>query len=160
MATSTMRADASGAAVTEDGARLLRARTPAEPERPWTRLDRVLFAALLAFLSLSLVWLVHPWYEASSGNGSGTNDASMYILCAKSLLAGEGYTYLEQPFTVRPPGFSLLIAPLIAWRGLDFHALNLLVSAFGVAAAALLFVLLRPRAGPWLAGGPARRGFL
>src|SRR5829696_7692856 len=128
--TSTMRADAPGADVREDRARPLRARPPAEPDRPWTRLDRALFAALLALLSLSLLWLVHPWYEASSGNGSGTNDASMYILCAKSLLAGEGYTYLERPFTVRPPGFSLLIAPLIAWRGLDFHALNLLVGSF------------------------------
>src|SRR5688500_6840100 len=107
MATSTMRADAPGVesgaeagtaadAGAETGARPLQARPPAEPDRPWTRLDRALFAALLAGLCASLLWLVHPWYEASFGNGSGTNDASMYILCPKSLLAGEGYAYLER----------------------------------------------------------------
>ena len=68
----------------------------------------------LAFLLVaSLFWLVHPWYEATDE----TNDASIYLLTAKALAAGEGYSYLGAPFTIRPPGFSALIAPWIAARG-------------------------------------------
>ncbi len=114
---------------------------------PWTRSARVAFAALVLAASASLLWLVHPYYEATTG----TNDGSMYIISARALLAGEGYAYLGRPFTVRPPGMSVAIAPLIAWRGLDFHALNFLVSAFGVAGIAALFALVRPRLGTWLA---------
>jgi hypothetical protein len=91
--------------------------------------------ALVAAALGSLVFLVHPWYEATRE----TADASIYLLCAKSLLAGEGYSVLGQPFTVRPPGFSVLLVPVLAWRGLDFLALNLYVSLFGVAAVACLF---------------------
>lgn len=93
----------------------------------------------------SFGFLVHPWYEATRE----TADASIYLLCAKSLLAGEGYSVLGQPFTVRPPGFSVLLAPILAWRGLDFLALNLYVGLFGVAAVACLFVLVRPRLGTY-----------
>src|SRR5262245_12327656 len=71
-------------------------------------------------LALSLTWSVHPWYDP-------TNDGSMYIATARSLAAGEGYSYLGEPFRIRPPGFPVLIAPLLAWRGTDFHALNLYV---------------------------------
>lgn len=122
----------------------------------WTRLDRALLAALVALCALSLPWLVHPWYEA----GVGTNDAAMYLLSAKALLAGEGYAYLGEPFTVRPPGMSLLVAPWIAARGLDFQALNLFVASFGVAAAAALFALLRPRTGSPVAAAAALALFL
>jgi 4-amino-4-deoxy-L-arabinose transferase-like glycosyltransferase len=75
----------------------------------------------------------------------------MYILTARSLAAGQGYSMLGEPFTIRPPGFSLLIAPLLAWGGTDFHALNLLVSAFGVAGVLLFFAYARARIGDLLA---------
>jgi hypothetical protein len=120
-------------------------------ERPrWAPWDRSATLALLALVGValaSLVWLVHPWYEA----GNETNDASIYIACAKSMVAGQGYAYLGEPFTVRPPGFAALIAPVIAWRGLDFHALNLLVSLTGVALVTCLFVFARARLGTWIA---------
>lgn len=105
------------------------------------------FGALVVLALVSLVWLVHPWYDA----GDETNDASIYIACTKSILNGEGYAYLGMPFSIRPPGFSLLIAPIVAWRGLDFEALNLFVSLFGVACVALLFVHCRARLGNVLA---------
>jgi hypothetical protein len=116
-------------------------------EPRWDRRTRLAFAVLVAGALASLAWLVHPWYEADAG----TDDASMYILSAKALLAGEGYAYLGRPFTIRPPGFSVLIAPILAWRGLDFGALNVFISLFGVAGVALLFVLVRPRLGPFAA---------
>jgi hypothetical protein len=102
---------------------------------------------LLAGCLLSLVWLVHPWYEA----GDETNDAAIYVACARALLSGAGYSYLGEPFTVRPPGMSALIAPVLAARGSDWHALNLLVALFGVACVGLLFAHTRARIGTGLA---------
>jgi hypothetical protein len=107
--------------------------------------------ALLLVLCASLFWTVRAAYEADIE----TNDASMYLLSAQALLRGEGYAYLGQPFTIRPPGMSVLFAPILAWRGLDFGALHLLVSAFGVAGAMLLYAWVRPRAGAWAAAGCA-----
>jgi 4-amino-4-deoxy-L-arabinose transferase-like glycosyltransferase len=116
---------------------------PPSAELPWDRRATITLLALVLVCAASTVWLVHPWYETTPF----TADGSLYILCSKSLLAGQGYSVLGMPFIIRPPGFSLLIAPLLASRGLDFHALNLFVSAFGVAAVALLFALARPRLG-------------
>jgi hypothetical protein len=100
----------------------------------------LLAAALLA----SLPFLVHPWYAPSG-------DASLYLATTRSLLAGQGYSYLGEPFVVRPPGFSVLLAPVIAARGLDFRALNLTVALFGLVAALSLFAWARPRLGGPLA---------
>lgn len=113
----------------------------------WNRRATWTLAALVLGCALSLIWLVHPWYEASGE----TNDASIYLACAKSLLAGDGYSYLGDPFTLRPPGFSVLLLPVLALRGVDFHALNLLIASFGVLAVACLFVHQQRRLGTLLA---------
>jgi 4-amino-4-deoxy-L-arabinose transferase-like glycosyltransferase len=112
-----------------------------------TKLDRISLAALGLVLLGSLPWLVHPWYVASHE----TNDAAMYVLAAKSMLAGEGYAYLGKPFTVRPPGMSAVIAPVIGLRGPDFGAMHLFVHLFGIAAILGLFVWIRPRVGSLVA---------
>ena len=64
----------------------------------WDRSATLALLALTTTTLVSLAWLVLPYFEIS-------NDASLYILTAKSLLAGEGYSYLGQPFIIRPPGF-------------------------------------------------------
>jgi len=95
------------------------------------RLERVFFGALVLVVLGSLTWTVHPWYDA-------TNDGSMYVATARALAAGQGYTYNETPFLIRPPGFAWLLAPLVRWRGTDFFAWNLFVSLWG-ALGVLLF---------------------
>jgi hypothetical protein len=75
----------------------------------------------------------------------------MYIATARALLAGQGYSYLGVPFLIRPPGFSCLLAPLLAVRGTDFYALNLLVSACGALGVLLFHLYLRERLGLVLA---------
>jgi 4-amino-4-deoxy-L-arabinose transferase-like glycosyltransferase len=117
----------------------------------WDRQSRFLLAALALLMLASLPFLVQPFYEVSDE----TNDASMYILSAQALLRGEGYAYLGQPFIARPPGMSLLLAPIVAWRGLDFAAMHVLVSLFGIAGALLLFVWARPRVGSAVASALA-----
>lgn len=111
---------------------------------PWSRAERVGLALFALAVLASLAWFVHPWYEANS-------DSAMYIATARSLVDGDGYTMLGMPFRVRPPGFSLLLAPVLALAGTDFAALNSLVAAFGAALAILLLVFLRARIGYLLA---------
>lgn len=102
------------------------------------------FALLAVGLTASLFWTVHPWYDP-------TNDGAMYILTGRSIASGDGYSMLGIPFRIRPPGFSALIAPILAWRGTDFLALNLFVSLWGVAGALFLFLFARGRIGDALA---------
>ncbi len=109
-----------------------------------SRGEKLGLLTLVVGMVASLAWLVHPWYDA-------TNDASMYILTARSLIEGDGYSMLGSAFRIRPPGFTALLAPLLALRGTDFYAFNLYVSAFGVAGVALLFVFVRARLGGVLA---------
>lgn len=110
----------------------------------WRRRDTIVLLAIIVCATTSLIWLVHPWFEASS-------DAAMYLACARSLLAGDGYTFLDEPFRVRPPGMSALLVPVLALRGLDFHALNLYVGLWGVACVALFFVWARTCVSTWVA---------
>jgi hypothetical protein len=117
-------------------------RVESEPST-WTRAQKITLAALVVGLLAALPFSVHPWYEP-------VNDASIYILTARSILAGEGYSYHGVPFIIRPPGFSLLIAPILHWRGNDFFTLNLLVSLFGMGTIALMFAFWRERLGALL----------
>ncbi|HZR80997.1 MAG TPA: glycosyltransferase family 39 protein [Candidatus Binatia bacterium] len=97
-------------------------------------------AALVLVLCATIPWLVQRHWDAKP-------DAATYLLAARSLARGEGYRVMGEPYTLRPPGFSLALAPIVAWRGIDFEALNLAGEAFGVAAVALFFLLLAPRVG-------------
>lgn len=74
-------------------------------------------------------------------------DAALYLRSSLSLLRGDGYTYLGEPFELRPPGFPLLLAPVLGVVGTDFRAIHVYVSLWGIAAVALLFVFLRERLG-------------
>ena len=97
-------------------------------------------AALVVGAAATLPWTVQRHWDAKP-------DAATYLLAARSLARGEGYRVLGEPFTLRPPGWSALLAPVVAWRGFDFAAINLAGGLAGILAIALLFVLLRPRLG-------------
>jgi hypothetical protein len=118
---------------------------PASGAHARPRLDAVVWTALALILGGSLFVTVHPWYDLA-------NDGSMYIASARALAAGEGYRYLEAPFTIRPPGYPLLIAPLFAWRGTDFYALNLWTSVLGALGVLAFHCLARARLGALAAG--------
>ena len=104
--------------------------------------EKIAAAALVCGVLAGLFVFVHPWYD-------GKNDAAIYIATARSIADGEGYSYLGRPFHLRPPGFAVLLAPLVGTLGTDFHALNLYVSLFGAAGIVLLFFYQRSRLG-WL----------
>jgi len=118
---------------------------PEDGGTPWTRGQRRTLAGLVAAMLASMFLTVHPWYDQA-------NDAALYILTARSIAAGEGYSYLGVPFIIRPPGFSLLLAPFAAYPT-NFLLLNTLVSLTGVLCVALMFAFFRPRLGTLVTAG-------
>lgn len=108
------------------------------------RLERWALPVLSVLVLGSLPFLVHPWFDA-------TNDGAVYLLTAKSIARGEGYAYLGQPFTLRGPGLSVLLAPLAArlgtGTGLDLFTVNLTVALFGAVCVVLVFAYQRARLG-------------
>lgn len=107
-------------------------------------MERVVVGLFFVALAASLSFTVHPFYN-------GGADSALYVSTARSLVEGQGYSYLGMPFTLRPPGLSLLIAPLIAWRGVDFQAQHLLISSIGVLGVLAFYFWIRPRVGWMLA---------
>ena len=90
-------------------------------------------------------------------------DSSHYVLLAESLLrAGDGYSDTMAPgdpvpHTKYPPGYPLLLAPLLAIFGRDIVLLKLLSVALTVASTLVYAALARERAGEtrWLPVGLA-----
>ena len=111
-----------------------------------SRLDRALLLVLLLGTLASLPFTVQDFWDARP-------DAARYLLAARSLADGHGYAVMGEPFRLRPPGFSTALAPLVAWRGFDFPLLNAFTSLTGVAALVLLYLLVVPRTGAWVALG-------
>jgi len=111
------------------------------PHSPWTREDRWALIVLLLACAIGFFALVHPWHTFM-------NDGSIYLSTTRSLLRGEGYAYLGQPFHLRPVGFPLLLAPVMALADADPAVLNRYVALFGVASLVLLYTYVRP----WLGG--------
>ncbi|MHC5212214.1 MAG: hypothetical protein ACYTG2_15965 [Planctomycetota bacterium] len=90
--------------------------------------DRLAFTVLLSAL---VAWCIACVTVLVQDRFAEFVDAAIYLLTAKSLAAGEGYTYLGSPFFVRPPGTSALIAPFIgtSW---DHHRVNLVMQCIAV----------------------------
>ena len=102
------------------------------------RFERWALPLLVGLMLLSLFVTVHPWYDP-------TNDGAMYLLTARALEAGDGYSMLGMPFRIRPPGFAWLLSFVTSMRDIDFQVVNVFVSLWGVAGCAALFVYLRDR---------------
>jgi hypothetical protein len=84
-----------------------------------------------------------------------TWDSATYITLARSLVAGDGYTYMGYDHTKYPPGFPLLLSPIVALFGTNFLLMRALVAGCAVASLAVAYVLIRRAAGPWVAAAAA-----
>jgi len=103
--------------------------------------DRRVLLALVALALVTLFLFVDSYFQSMW-------DAVLYVLTTRSLLAGEGYTVYGEPFTLRPPGFSFLLAPVMALFGThNWLALNLFTSLLGIVAIVLVFVYVRAQLG-------------
>ena len=99
-------------------------------------------ATLVLLVLLTLVCLALPTLLVD-GEFRHVVDSSIYVLTARSLAAGQGYTLQGEPFFLRPPGLSWLLSPLVDTGPFDpgdVLPLNLLVQIS--AALAVLFVAL------------------
>ncbi len=123
-----------------------------EGSRRTGRIEPLLTAAPYAALGVYALVCVLWWVEA---DWRPDWDSAIYILAARSLADGEGYSYLGRPFVLRPPGLSWLISIALPAEGFDAAALNHGVMAFAATAvAAVYFALVRPY-GRWMAVGVA-----
>jgi hypothetical protein len=84
-----------------------------------------------------------------------TWDSATYITLAKSLVSGDGYTYMGYDHTKYPPGFPLMLAPIVAMFGRSFLLMRCLEAACAVAAIGVAYALLRRAAGVGIAAAAA-----
>lgn len=71
-------------------------------------------------------------------------DSGIYLLTARNLANGQGYTYLGQPFFLRPPGFSYFLSWIVNPEGdFDFYKLNLIVMFLAMGALAIVYILMK-----------------
>jgi hypothetical protein len=78
-------------------------------------------------------------------------DSALYLLLGQSLSAGEGYTYLGQPFFLRPPGFPFLVSLFVEDGRVDIPALLWVLMASAPLFAAALYAAVRGVVDPWSA---------
>ena len=103
--------------------------------------------ALLALLVVGVASTPLLWLNSYAPTLLSGGDGAIYIICAEKLLAGEGYTYLGQPFIIRPPGFSVFLMPMLMAFGRDYTVLTLAIWLSGIAGLGAIFWYLRPRLG-------------
>lgn len=106
----------------------------------WTQRSTILLIVLVVLCAATLPWTVHDVFLEDM-------DAAVYLRTARSLLDGQGYEFRGEPFSVRPPGYPVILMPLLAAFGQNFLALNLYMSLWGLACVAVFYRWLHPRLG-------------
>jgi len=101
-----------------------------------------------AWIVLALICSVYIFRTNSIFYFHGGDNAN-YVLLAKALAGGEGYRDTFKPgappHTHYPPLFPLMLAAVVAFRGIDIFFMKLLVSIGAAATLILTFILLRRR---------------
>ena len=94
---------------------------------------------ILVFLYslLCLLFLVdHEWHQYW--------DSGYYLITARNLANGRGYTYLNQPFFLKPPGFAYFLSWIVNREGeFGFYKLNLISMFLAMGALLSAYVLTR-----------------
>lgn len=75
-----------------------------------------------------------------------TWDSGTYITLAQSLAEGKGYSYLGDPHVKYPPGFPLLLTPILFLFGKNYLLMRALIAACAVGSIAAAFSLIRKSA--------------
>lgn len=111
----------------------------------WRLVFRYLpWAALGVYALYCIVFLVEPTWRPEW-------DGAIYLLTGRALALGEGYTYLGQPFFLRPPGLSWMLSLLVDNDAYNFHTVNLWVMVCAVAMVVTVYIAIRPLHGTWMA---------
>jgi hypothetical protein len=102
------------------------------------------YSGLAAYSICALAFWVRDWWRPQW-------DSGIYLLTARALANGEGYSYLGRPFFLRPPGFSWMLSFFAGGDRFDFHLLNFIMMGFAVGAVWAVFFVLKGRYGHWRA---------
>ena len=78
-------------------------------------------------------------------------DSAVYVLLGRALALGEGYTYLGEPYFLRPPGIPWLLSWVMPDGEFDPLRVNRLMLLFVPTALAAIWFALSPRLGTWMA---------
>ncbi len=78
-------------------------------------------------------------------------DSAVYVLLGRALALGDGYTYLGEPYFLRPPGLPWLLSLVMPEGEFDPLRVNRLLLLFVPTALAAIWFALSPRLGTWLA---------
>ena len=105
--------------------------------------DRQVFFVTMSFIALVYAGLYHP-YWARGG------DSELYLVIARNLVRGEGYTYNGQPVALVPPLWSLVLA-VSFWFTSVVGILKLMMPALFLVFWGCAYHVLRRIASPWIA---------
>jgi len=78
-------------------------------------------------------------------------DGALYVLTARNLAEGAGYSYLDRPFILRPPGLAWLLSLVQGAGRFDAGPLNLLIMACAAAWVAAIWFALAAEGWRWRA---------
>ena len=112
----------------------------ARPPRRWG--DRQVFFATMSFVALLYAGLYHP-YWARGG------DSELYLVIARNLVRGKGYTYNGQPVGLVPPLWPLVLG-LMMWVTPVVGVLKLALPLCFLIFLGCAYRVLRRFARPWV----------
>lgn len=113
----------------------------ARPPARWS--SRQVFFVTMGAIALLYLGLYHP-YWARGG------DSELYLVLARSLLRGDGYTYNNQPVALVPPLWSIVIAAGM-WLTSVVGVLKLMMPALFLLFLGCAYHVLLRIASPWIA---------
>lgn len=94
-------------------------------------------------LTLFLIATCFIYLFSLSYNWKPEWDSAYYLIISKSILNGNGFTYLGYPCLKIPFGFPLLISPIIFLTNTNFLALNMLILSFAGLAFLMIYKTFR-----------------
>ena len=115
---------------------------PAVRHAPWT--DRRVLPVVLVALAAMYALLLNSYWSPGG-------DSELFVVIARSLLRGHGYTYNGQPVTITPPAWPVVLAGLMAVSP-TFLFLKVCLGAMMLGALGLTYAVLRGYATPGRAG--------
>ncbi len=94
-------------------------------------------------LTLFLIATCFLYLFSLSYNWKPEWDSAYYLIISKSILNGNGFTYLGYPCLKIPFGFPLLISPIVFFTNTNFFALNMLMLSFAGLAFLMVYKFFR-----------------
>jgi len=128
---------------------LIRRRAGAAPSAKGSAEPKWLSRFALLSLAVYAALCIGPW---SGSAWRAEWDSALYLETGRALAEGHGYSYLGEPFYLRPPGLPWLLSLLMGGGGgLPIAAANRLLMACAAGSIIALYFLLKRRFGTLLA---------